>query len=285
MESADWLERHEETGNAEGARGIGGDIWKRDDALVIASRPELGTGLNFACRIRSNETSVDRLVDDVSAWLSARGAAPHFRVSPLTCPSNLAQILERRGFVRTEAETQMMLTAPDVAPPSNPRVAVEQIERSEITRWAEIQQRGFGLAVSSQTAIDLTNAFVSIGGIKPFLARLDDAAVGAGMLFAWEGALGIYGVATLPDVRRQGVGTALVRAMIRKARARGTAPICLQAQTHSPTLRWYEQLGFRAVYERTGWTGKNPEYRAQNTEYRPQMNNHASVICVLGSVL
>jgi GNAT superfamily N-acetyltransferase len=255
-ELADWLERHEETGNAEGARGIGGDIWKRADALVIASRPELGTGLNFACRIRSDETSVDRLIDDVSAWLSARGAAPHFRVSPLTHPSDLAQRLARRGFIQSEAETQMMLTAPDIAPPSNPRVAVEQIESSEITRWAEIQQRGFGLAVSSQTAIDMTNAFIFVSGIKPFLARLEGAAVGVGMLFAWEGALGIYGVATLPDVRRQGVGAALVRAMICKARARGNAPICLQVETGSPAQRWYEQLGFRAVYDRTGWTGR-----------------------------
>lgn len=256
VELADWLERHEETGNAEGARRIGGEIWKRGDALVIASRPELGTGLNFAGHIRSDETSVDRLIDDVSAWLSARGAAPHFRVSPLTCPSNLAQILERRGFVRTEAETQMMLTAPDVAPPSNPRVAVEQIEPGEITRWAEIQQRGFGLAVSSPTAIDMTNAFISVSGVKPFLARLEGAAVGVGMLFAWEGALGIYGVATLPDVRRQGVGTALVRTMIGEARTRGTAPICLQVETGSSAQRWYEQLGFRAVYDRTGWTDK-----------------------------
>ncbi len=258
-ELADWLERHEETGNAESARGIGGEIWKRGDALVIASRPELGTGLNFACRIRSDDASVDRVIDEVEDWLRARGTVPHFRVSPLTRPSNLAQILERRGFVQTEAETQMLLAAADVAPPPNPAVIVEQIEASEIARWVEIQHRGFGLTGSWQTAIDLTNAFVSIGGIKPFLARLDHAAVGAGMLFAWDGALGIYGVATLPKGRRQGVGTALVRAMIHAARARGTAPICLQAQTDSPTQRWYEHLGFRAVYDRSGWTRQSTD--------------------------
>ncbi len=269
-ELGDWLERHEETGNAESARRIGGEIWRRSDALVVASRPELETGLNFACRIRSDDASIDRLIDEASAWLAARGAVPHFRVSPLTRPSNVAQILEGRGFVRTEAETQMVLAVQDAEAPSNPRVSIEQIEMSEIERWAAIQQRGFGTGATSPLAIDLARAAVAFSGIKPFLARLDHAAVGAGMLIAWDGVCGIYGVATLPEARRQGVGTALVRVMIQAARARGSRPICLQAETGSTTQRWYERLGFRVVYDRTGWTAQNTEHRIQNTEYRRQ---------------
>ncbi len=270
VELADWLERHEETGNAESARGIGGEIWRRGDALVIASRPELGTGLNFAGRIRSDDASVDRLIDKVSAWLNARGVAPHFRVSPLTRPSDLARRLIRRGFVQTETETQMILAAQDIEPPSGPLVSIEQIEMDEIGRWAALQQRGFGAAAASPLAIDLARAAVAFSGIKPFLARLEGVAVGAGMLIAWDGVFGIYGVATVPEARRQGVGTALVREMIRWARARGDAPICLQVETGSETQRWYERLGLRVVYDRTGWTGKNTEYRVQNTEYRAQ---------------
>ncbi len=261
-ELGDWLERHEETGNAESARRIGGNVWKRSDALVIASRPELGTGLNFACRIRAASGTVDQLVDDISAWLRARGAVPHFRVSPFTRPSNLAQILEQRGFVRTETETQMVLAAQDAEAAANPRVCVEQTDLSEVERWVAIQQRGFGLSATSSLAVDLARAAVALSGINPFLARLDGIsttggdAVGAGMLIAWDGACGIYGVATVPAARRQGVGTALVRAMIQTARARGSMPICLQVETGSATQRWYERLGFRAVYDREGWTAK-----------------------------
>jgi ribosomal protein S18 acetylase RimI-like enzyme len=255
-ELADGLERHEETGNAESARGIGGEIWTRGDALVIASRPELGTGLNFACRIRSDDASVDRLIDEVSAWLSARGVAPHFRVSPLTRPADLAQRLARRGFVQTETETQMVLAAQDVEPASSARVSIEQIELGELERWVVLQQRGFGATASSAPAIDLTRAAVAFGGIRPFLARLEGVAVGAGMLIDWDGVFGIYGVATVPEARRQGVGTALVREMIRTARARDNAPICLQVETGSTTQHWYERLGLRVVYDRTGWTDK-----------------------------
>ncbi len=260
-ELGDWLERHEETGNAESARRIGGDIWRRGDALVITSHPDLGTGLNFACRVRADADSIDRLIDDVSAWLSARRAVPHFRVSPFTRPSNLAQLLEQRGFVRTETETQMVLATQDAETPANPRVTVEQIDMSEIEPWVTIQLQGFGIATTTSLAVDLARAAVAVSGISPFRARLDGVAAGAGMLIAWDGVCGIYGVATVPAARRQGVGTALVRAMIQAARARGSMPICLQVETGSAIRRWYDRLGFRAVYDREGWTAQEHKTR------------------------
>src|SRR5512138_790791 len=108
IELADALERHEETANADLARRIGGETWERGDVLAIYSRPDLGTGLNFACRVRSDTASIEALVDEVSAWMRMRGVDPHFRVSPLTQPFTLASILQARGFALTETETQMV---------------------------------------------------------------------------------------------------------------------------------------------------------------------------------
>jgi ribosomal protein S18 acetylase RimI-like enzyme len=110
------------------------------------------------------------------------------------------------------------------------------------------------MGVPSDTAIDLARVTFDFGGFRPYVARLEGTAVGAATLMAWEGVFGIYGVATLPEARRRGVGTALVRRMISDARARDGAPICLQAETDTDAQRWYERLGFRTVYDRTGWT-------------------------------
>jgi ribosomal protein S18 acetylase RimI-like enzyme len=255
-ELADLLEKHEETGNAESARSIGGEILDRGDSLLILSRPDFGTGLNFACRVRSNETHVDALVDDVCDWFTQRGIPPHLRVSPLTRPSDLAHLLKRRGFVCTETETQMVLAGEDTEPPARAdgRITISQIEDHEIDRWVEIQHRGFGMGAPSVDSMELAHASIDFGGIRPHLARLDGAPVGAGKIIAWQGVFGIYGVAVLPEARRCGVGTALVRQMIRDARARGNEPICLQAETGADTQRWYKRLGFRVVYDRTGWT-------------------------------
>ena len=106
---ADRLEYHEESSNGQAAKNVGGALLELGDVMLIYSQPEFDTGLNFACRIRSNATLLESLIDDVSAWFTQRNVAPHFRVSPLTKPSNVASILERRGFVCTEQETQMVL--------------------------------------------------------------------------------------------------------------------------------------------------------------------------------
>ena len=256
IELAERLEKHEETGNAESARSIGGEVLDRGDALLVFSRPNFGAGLNFACRVRSDAAHVEALVDEVCGWFTQRGVAPHVRVSPLTRPAEIVRVLERRGFVSSEAETQMVLAGEDTEPPagSDGRITISQIEKREVDRWAEIQHRGFGMGAPSRDAMELAYATVDFGGIRPHLAWLDGEPVGAGKIIAWQGVFGIYGVAVLPEARGRGVGTALVRQMIRDAQARGNAPICLQAETDADTQRWYERLGFRVVYDRTGWT-------------------------------
>jgi ribosomal protein S18 acetylase RimI-like enzyme len=257
-ELADLLEKHEETCNAESARRIGGEIWDRGDALVFSSKAEFGGGLNFACRVRSDESHSEKLIDEVDAWFARRGITPHFRVSSLTRPANLAQLLERRGFARTEAETQMVLVGEDIEPPTrdNSHLTVRQIEAYELERWAEIQSRGFGMALSP-AVMELARASAESQAHSLYLARLDGEPVATGTLIDWAGALGIYGVATLPEARNRGVATALVRQIIRDAKTRDHLPICLQAETDTNTQRWYERLGFRVVYDRTGWTKKN----------------------------
>jgi ribosomal protein S18 acetylase RimI-like enzyme len=99
----------------------------------------------------------------------------------------------------------------------------------------------------------MARASFESGMSSPYLARLDGELVGAGLLTNWAGVFGIYGVATVASARGQGVATEMVRKMIFDAQGRSNAPICLQAETNSSEQRWYELLGFRVVYDRTGW--------------------------------
>jgi ribosomal protein S18 acetylase RimI-like enzyme len=222
--------------------------------MLVFSEPAAGTGLNFACRVRSDDAHIEGLVDDATAWLRQHAVLPHFRVSPLSRPSNLAQILEKRGFACTEHETQMVLEGDDTAPPTNPHVMVGTVQASDIEIWVSVQNRGFGAADEpTGAAIDKARASLAPGGSARYLARLDGQPVCAGALVHWAGVFGIYGVATLEIARKQGVATAMIRQMIRDVRARGD-PICLQALTNGAEQRWYERLGFRVVYDRTGWT-------------------------------
>jgi ribosomal protein S18 acetylase RimI-like enzyme len=252
---ADKLEYHEESSNAHLAKNIGGEFIESDKALLIYSQPEFGPGLNFACRLRSDESHIDKLIDEICAWFAQRKIAPHIRVSPLTRPANLALLLERRGFVSTETETQMVLEGTDTAPATNPCVHVEIVGARDLANWVAIQHRAFGgFGNPGPMLIEMAEKSVETGMSVLYKARLDGEPVAAGVLTTWAGCKGIYGVATSEQARGQGVGTALMRQMIRDAQAAGNFPICLQAQTNSPTQRWYERMGFRVAYDRTGWT-------------------------------
>ncbi len=254
LELADRLERHEELGNAENAIRIGGDVWNRGDVVCIYSNPEFGTGLNFACRVRSSDERIEELLDAVIEWFTWHNVTPHVRVSPLSQPADLAALLARRNFVQTEAETQMVLSCEDTEPPTNPRVTVDLVQPGELETWLRVQNIGFGgNGQVSQLSVDLNEASQRAGA-RAYLARLDGEPAGAAILESFEHVSGIYGVATLPQARGQGVGTAMMRRMIRDARNLAPDPICLQAETASATQRWYERLGFTVVYNRTGWT-------------------------------
>jgi predicted GNAT family N-acyltransferase len=83
------------------------------------------------------------------------------------------------------------------------------------------------------------------------LAVLPEGAIGCGRLTlptANENGAQIAWVATLPDYRRQGVGGAVMRALVAAVDATQTNLTVLSAQTHA--LDFYRQFGFRPYGDR-----------------------------------
>lgn len=56
----------------------------------------------------------------------------------------------------------------------------------------------------------------------------------------------VMDIALLPAFQRQGVGTALMRGLLSEG-DQGGLPVTIHVETFNPALRWYEQLGFKAV--------------------------------------
>ena len=98
------------------------------------------------------------------------------------------------------------------------------------------KQDGIGCQVSGRRYLALH------GDSQPF-RRSDEQPVAISSLLLHAGVAGIYGVATIPEARRQGIGAAMTLAPLREARARGYA-----IGTLSPSemgLRIYRRIGFR----------------------------------------
>ena len=89
------------------------------------------------------------------------------------------------------------------------------------------------------------------GRVVRLVAEVGGQVVGNGQLSIHRGKGEIGSLVVAPSYRRQGVGGALLEALIDEARRRGLGQVEIAANTAAPWLRaWYERRGFSFVEER-----------------------------------
>ena len=79
--------------------------------------------------------------------------------------------------------------------------------------------------------------------------RVEDRTVAVSMAFVEAGVVGIYGVATHPEWRRRGIGTAMT---LRALEADPTLPAVLQPSAMAEPM--YAALGFRRFATFRAWS-------------------------------
>jgi GNAT superfamily N-acetyltransferase len=73
----------------------------------------------------------------------------------------------------------------------------------------------------------------------------------AGRLYVarWPEEIRVIDIALLPEFRRRGIGTALLRSLLEEARTSGL-PVRIHVERFNPALAVYEKLGFRPLEDR-----------------------------------
>ena len=168
---------------------------------------------------------------------------------PATKPSNLGACLEAHGFTHVEDSPGMAmdLLALDEGLQAVPDLIIEQIGDSEtLERWCHILAVGFGMPGFVEDA--WLDCFSSIGldaelPLRHYLGWLKGEPVATSSLLLAAGVAGIYNVATIPKVRRQGIGTKMTIALLREARALGYRVAILQSSEMG--LGVYQKIRFR----------------------------------------
>jgi GNAT superfamily N-acetyltransferase len=100
---------------------------------------------------------------------------------------------------------------------------------------------GLGLALLLELVSK--HAFKGDPSVRFYIGRLEDKPVATSLLYLGGGVAGIYNVATLPEFRHQGIGSALTVAPLLQARTWGYRIGTLQSTPMG--LHLYRQLGFR----------------------------------------
>jgi ribosomal protein S18 acetylase RimI-like enzyme len=186
-------------------------------------------------------------LDPVIAWYEARGLRPRIMVSPLERHAAIDAELERRGWgVQWDVD---LLVAPLAglveaasSGPSPPVHLTTPADAAWLHAWARCEDRSLK-DVSAQAEHVLAPL-----GTRALHARVgtpqDPVGVGLGVV---EGSwCGLFAMATLPQARRTGVASAVLRALAAAAARRGAVAAYLQVTTaNAEAQALYARHGFR----------------------------------------
>jgi ribosomal protein S18 acetylase RimI-like enzyme len=204
------------------------------------------------------DANADERIDETMAIFRERKRSFRWWISPSTMPDDMPMRLRRRGFRHVYDSTGMAAdlhaTAVDTAAPSS--LDIRRITAAEgLERWAAILLGVF--ARPPHENVFWIDAYSRLGFDGPwthYLGYLDGHAVATSSVLVAGELAGVYHVATLPEARGRGFGSAMTMATMRRARASGASTIVLQSSEMGESV--YRGLGFSRVCDLTlyDWT-------------------------------
>jgi GNAT superfamily N-acetyltransferase len=205
-------------------------------------------------------------LDEIERFFLDRGAPVFHEVSPMAGVAAL-DLLCARNY--RPVEISSVLYQPIEKPLHEPNgpIRVRVVGSEEIKHWTDISTRGW-----TSDYPELLGFFLQFGAISSarrqsvcFLAEFDGKPGAAGILCLHEGVALFGGAATIPEMRRRGLQSALLRERMRYAFDHGCDLASMAAEAGSNSQRNAERNGFRIAYTRTKWqlarsdsSGKKP---------------------------
>jgi ribosomal protein S18 acetylase RimI-like enzyme len=202
----------------------------------------------------------------------AHGSPVNIETCPLADPS-LLKLLNERGYRPIEYSNVFVreLTGDDSrawpdAANTTPKVRVRRAAEDEAESYSLVVVKSF--FENTEIAPEFLSLFKSCffaAGAFFFLAEIDGAPAGGGMMSAHQGVASLGGAGTLPEFRNRGVQRALLLARMAFAAESGCDLAMVATNPGSGSQRNVERLGFRVVYTRTKflreWSQEDPRAR------------------------
>jgi GNAT superfamily N-acetyltransferase len=183
---------------------------------------------NSVFRTKLEPQNADAAIETALSRYKGRNVPMMWWTGPTTSPENLRTILEAHGLVKEEGDSPGMavdLHALNESLNGPPGLEVERVNDEEsLRKWSETMTAA--APMPEFVAKPMFDLFITLGFGKTSLVhnycgRLNGEVVATSSLFLGSGVAGIYNVATLPRVRRQGIGNAMTLEPLREARALG----------------------------------------------------------------
>ena len=213
------------------------------DGPVVAFTTGLPLGL-FNGAIATDDAATPADLEAAIDWLEGLGL-PYRVFIGAAQDGRLGDVPRSRGLRPDGAlYPGMAIEAPDAVPSRAAGVEVRAVASA-----ADLDQH-VGLLVEqgverTVAARLLPPAFAADADVRMFTAFLEGRPVGTSVAIRTGEVAGVYGVATLPEARRRGVGTAATWAAVEAGVSWGCRTVVLQSTEMGRPV--YEAMGFRTV--------------------------------------
>lgn len=205
---------------------------------------------NGVLRTQLAPGDADRHIEELQAHFADRELPLIWWGGPARTPTDLAARLEAHGFVSQGDDPGMAADLHALVEdlPFPPQLTIERVaDDQQLAEWIVTLQVANGNPPHPPSpralALNRPDTYAPDDPYRLYLARLDGRAVATSAVQLAAGVVGFYCVATVPDVRRRGIGSAVVLSGLRDARAAGYRVAVLGSSSMGYGV--YQRLGFR----------------------------------------
>ncbi len=177
----------------------------------------------------------------------ARGRAISWTINPTTRPADLGEYLQAQGMQGFSGIPNMVVDLDALPPPALPAdVTIMRVDDvADVPRWVEAFVTAYELGAEEGKIFE--SALSNMGlehrnMVRLYWAISNGEPLATAVVALAEGVAGIYGVATMPNARRQGIGTLITLVALQAARTQGYRIAGLQASQEAYDM--YRRLGF-----------------------------------------
>jgi len=203
------------------------------------------------------EELTEASLDKIERFFLDRGAPVDHEVCPLAGIATLNLLCARR-YRPIEISSVMYRT---VEKPEPGGITVRVAGPADAQIWADVSARGWAWAHKNPELLGFMKQFGAIAFAREqspcFLAELDGRPGAAGSLSIHDGVALFAGAATVPEMRRRGLQSALLQERLRYAFDHGCDLAMMVAEAGGESQRNAERRGFRIAYTRTKWRLSN----------------------------